>query len=61
MFELTPEESRYLLEALRNAHTELLHQLHRVDAKAYRQVLRDQIDLNEQIMAKVEVSELATA
>ena len=56
MYELTEKERDYMLTVLLAAHTQLLHELHHADSADYKQRLRQQIELNEQVTLKVQQS-----
>jgi len=58
MFELPSDERDYLSEILREAHTQLLHQMHHASTHSYRSLLREQVDLNERLLAKLDLSVL---
>jgi hypothetical protein len=58
MFELPSEEREYLIETLREAHTQLLHQMHHADTNGYRNILREQLTVNERLLAKLEIPAL---
>lgn len=51
--EISESESAYLARLLDEAHTELLHGLHRADSLEFRRLLRDNVDLNERLRRKV--------
>ncbi len=53
MFDLTHDEKQYLLTILQSGHKELLHNLHHADSREFRRTLRERLDLNEQVMAKI--------
>lgn len=55
MFELTSDERDYLLETLEAAHTQLLHELHHVHRKQFREILRERVDVNERLMERLEL------
>lgn len=55
MFELTSDEREYLIETLEAAHTQLLHELHHVHRKQFRELLRQRVDLNEQLQEKLAI------
>lgn len=53
MFDLTHDEKQYLMTVLQSGHKELLHNLHHADSRDFRRTLRERLDLNEQVMAKI--------
>jgi predicted protein tyrosine phosphatase len=53
MIELTHEEQQYVVTILKSAHTELLRDLSHADNRGFRLALRDVIEMNERIAAKV--------
>lgn len=52
MSDLTREEREYLTETLEAAHTQLLHALHHVDRKRFRDLLRQRVEINERLREK---------
>lgn len=52
--EFDPQHNEYLLDLLRSAHTELLHQIHRADSIEFRNQLREAILTNELLTQKLD-------
>jgi hypothetical protein len=50
---LEPEEQEYLCKLLARRHTELLHEQHHAVTRAYKEGLRDEIDLTERLQVKL--------
>ena len=57
MFDLTHDEKHYLLTVLQSGHKELLHNLHHADSREFRRTLRERLEMNEQLTAKIACSE----
>ncbi|MGZ5446349.1 MAG: hypothetical protein ACXW31_13405 [Thermoanaerobaculia bacterium] len=53
MFDVTSEERDYLVDVLKHAHRELLHELHHADHREFRQMLRKLIHLNEAVTRRI--------
>jgi len=61
MIELTQDEREYLLELLEASHRLLIHELHHTDTSKYEEVLREKLELNERLTARIiSVTEWAT-
>ncbi len=56
--DFTAEEREYILELLKTAHAELLHELHHTDTRSFEQVLKERVALNEKLTSKLTSSEL---
>lgn len=54
MVEFNEEEREYLLALLKSAHTRLLHELHHARRLDFKTQLKREIELNEEVMARVE-------
>jgi hypothetical protein len=52
--ELTTHECEYLKHLLDNARKELLHELHHARAIEFKDVLKQQLDVNESLVLKIE-------
>jgi hypothetical protein len=52
--ELTIPESEYLKQVLDTARTSLLHEMHHAHAHEFKDVLKQQLDLNEKVLQKIE-------
>jgi len=52
--ELTGEESKYLATLAEKRHAELLHELHHAATRAYKDGLKQEIELTERVKAKLE-------
>ena len=53
MNELKDQEREYVLKLLAKRHDELLHELHHAVTREYKVGLRQEIDLTEQLQAKL--------
>lgn len=53
MIELARDEREYLLELLEASHRLLIHELHHTDTSKYEEVLRQKLELNERLTARV--------
>jgi len=53
MIELTGNEREYLLELLEASHRLLIHELHHTDTSRYEEVLREKLELNERLTARI--------
>lgn len=53
MFDMTSDERDYLIETLEAAHTQLLHELHHVHRRQFREVLRQRVEINETLMQRL--------
>ncbi len=51
--ELSAEEREYLVELLKAAHAELLHELHHTDTRAFETTLQHRVSLNEQLTRRL--------
>lgn len=61
MIELAQDEREYLLELLEASHRLLIHELHHTDTSKYEDVLREKLELNERLTARlIGVTEWAT-
>lgn len=54
MTDLLYDEREYLAKLLDKRHTELFHELHHAVSRDYKESLRREIDLTEQIKGKLE-------
>lgn len=54
MLDLPDDEREYLIEMLREAHTQLLHQMHHSSTSQYRTILRERLALNERLLEKID-------
>lgn len=52
--ELTIPEREYLKQVLDTARTSLLHGMHHAHAHEFKDVLKQQLDLNEKVLQKIE-------
>jgi hypothetical protein len=52
--ELTIPESEYLKQVLDTARTSLLHEMHHTHAHEFKDVLKQQLDLNKKVLQKIE-------
>lgn len=55
MTDLSHDEREYLIGLLRNAHDQLLHELHRAVSYQFKNILRERIEMNERITAHIAV------
>jgi len=53
MIELAQDEREYLLELLEASHRLLIHELHHTDTSKYEEVLREKLELNERLTARI--------
>lgn len=54
MVELTNEEREYLLALLKSAHTRLLHELHHARRLDFKAQLKNEVEFNEAVTARLE-------
>jgi hypothetical protein len=52
--EITEQERDYLVNLLDARHTAMLHELHHTDARDFKEMLRQMIEMVEHLRAKVE-------
>ncbi len=53
MHELTGDERDYLARLLKKRHDDLLHELHHAVTRAYKEGLREEIDLTERLQHQI--------
>lgn len=53
MHEISNDEREYLLELLKHAHDQMLHEMHHTDSRSFRNDLRERIALNERLTKKL--------
>jgi hypothetical protein len=53
MIELSQDEKAYRLELLEASHRLLIHELHHTDTSKYEEVLREKLEVNERLTARV--------
>ncbi len=53
MPEFTREECDYVMAVLQAAHTQLLHDLHHTESRAFRERVRNEIEINERVTEEV--------
>jgi hypothetical protein len=53
MLDLTAEEREYASQLLKTAHDQLIHELDHTDTRTFKEGLRKQLDINEQLARKL--------
>jgi hypothetical protein len=53
MLDLTAEEREYISNVLKTAHDQLIHELDHTDTRTFKEGLRKQLDINDQITRKL--------
>jgi hypothetical protein len=53
MLNLSPEEREYLIDLLRAAHTDLLHEIHHSRTRRFGESLRQRVAINESLAARL--------
>lgn len=56
MFEMKDQDREYLAQLIQKRHDELLHELHHAVARDFKNGLRQEIELTEQLKAKLSVA-----
>jgi hypothetical protein len=57
MLDLSDREVKYLVDVLLEAHKGLLHELNHTDVGDYKQLLHDQVKLNDGLMCRLRAAE----
>ena len=58
--DITDQEKEFLLELLETKSTALLHEIHHTDARDYKEMLKQRMDLLERLRAKLDSSPSST-
>lgn len=53
MLDLTAEEREYTAQLLKTAHDQLIHEIDHTDTRTFKDGLRKQLDINEQLTRKL--------
>jgi hypothetical protein len=53
MIEMRDQDREYLTQLIQKRHDELLHELHHAVARDFKNSLRQEVDLTEQLKAKL--------
>ncbi|HEY2093180.1 MAG TPA: hypothetical protein VGJ81_14955 [Thermoanaerobaculia bacterium] len=53
MLDLTAEEREYTSQLLKTAHDQLIHEIDHTDTRTFKDGLRKQLDINEQLTRKL--------
>jgi hypothetical protein len=53
MIELSRDEREYLLELLETSHRQLVRELNHTDASKFGRVLREKLEVNERLTARI--------
>lgn len=56
MIDLSGQECEYLLEMLRTAHKELLKELNHTDTASYKDKLKNELSINEDLIKKFQLA-----
>lgn len=59
MIQMTEQEQEYVAKLLKRRHDELLHELHHAVTHEYKDGLRQEIDLTEQLQLKMQPANVA--
>jgi hypothetical protein len=57
MLDLTAEEREYTSQLLKTAHDQLIHEIDHTDTRTFKDGLRKQLDINEQLTRKLAQSQ----
>lgn len=53
MLDLSSDERSFLLELLEAKHSALLHEIHHTDTEDFKEMLREQVDLVEELKTRI--------